>query len=477
MQFDLSGRGPRPLQLTMAGLAMIIAFGVALYLLALRYNGEFEETVVVGADLTSTGDGLPQRADVKFRGMVVGIVGSVDMVAAGERQHATLELKPGLAETIPDTVTARVVPDNIFGVASVQLVDNGAAAAGLRAGTVIAEDTSEATIQLQSTLNTLREVLTTIQPEKLGRVLATLSAALDPASRVPGSTIERLDQWLTTVHRIPEIGDLLGDLGRASTALSQSAPELVGVLADSVNSARTLNEHRADLVELLLQGNNTVESVNVLFGANPNAGKELVAGLDGVLGGIAKDPGALQSTAANLNASLRKLQQVFNFGPRNQMTWRMDVSFTPFQQYTAADCPRYGQMTGPRCGGPTVPEAAPPQEYPETMLPQRLEAAGPAPVAPALPIPELPTLPEITVPAIPGLPPLPGLPAIPGITAPAAAVEPAPAAAPASQPRLTGVAAISALVGGTPTFSQLLLLGSILGDTPLVPDAEDGVRQ
>ncbi|MDO3647908.1 MlaD family protein [Nocardia mangyaensis] len=477
MILDLSGRGPKPLQLTLAGLAVITAFAVALFLLALRYNGAFEDTVVVGADLTSTGDGLPQRADVKYRGMVVGAVGSVEMVAKGERQYATFELKPGLAETIPDTVTARVVPDNIFGVSSIQLVDNGAAASTLRAGVVIAEDTSEATIQLQSTLNTLRDVLSTIQPEKLGRVLATLSAALDPNARVPGSTIERLDTWLTTVHQIPEIGDLLGDLGRAATALSQSAPELVGVLADSVTSARTLNEHRTQLIDLLVQGNATVDSVNVLFAANPNSGKELVAGLDDLFGGIARDPGALQSTAANLNESLRKLQQAFNFGPRKQMTWRMNVTFTPFQQYTAQDCPRYGEMTGPRCGGPTVPEVAPPQEYPASMVPQWLTSAGPAPVAPTVTLPELPPLPSFTMPTIPGLPPIPGLPAIPGITAPAAAIDPAPAAAPAAQPGLTGIAAVSALVGGTPTFSQLLLLGSILGNVPVVPDTEGGVQQ
>ncbi|MGW6727352.1 MCE family protein [Nocardia sp. NPDC055029] len=478
MILDPSGRGPRPVQLTLAGLAVITAFAVALYLLALRYNGEFEDTVVVGADLTSTGDGLPQRADVKFRGMVVGAVASVEMVAKGERQHATLELKPGLAETIPDTVTARVVPDNIFGVSSIQLVDNGGTATGLRAGATIAEDTSEATIQLQSTLNTLRDVLDNIQPEKLGRVLATLSAALDPNSRVPGSTIERLDQWLTAVHQIPEIGDLLGNLGRATTALSQSAPELVGVLADSVTSARTLNEHRAQLVELLVQGNTAVDSVNALFAANPDSGKELVAGLDGLFGGIAKDPGALQSTAANLNASIQKLQQTFTFGPRRQMAWRLNVSFTPFQQYTAQDCPRYGEMTGPRCGGPTVPEVAPPQEYPDSMIPRRLESAGPAPVVPTLPIPGLPTLPEVTVPTLPGLPMIPGLPAIPGITAPAAAVDPAPAGTPAAQPRsLTGIAAVSAIVGGAPNFTQLLLLGSILGNLPLVPATEGGVQQ
>ncbi|MGS2810705.1 MCE family protein [Nocardia sp. MW-W600-9] len=474
MILDPSGRGPTGRQLTVAGLAMVSAVAAALYLLGLRYNGAFEDTVIVGAELTSTGDGLPQRADVKYRGMVVGMVGDVAMVAKGERQHATFELKPGIAETIPDTVTARVVPDNIFGVSSIQLVDNGAAGGTLRSGHTIHEDTSAETIQLQSTLNTLRDVLATIQPEKLGRVLATLSAALDPGSRVPGSTVERLDTWLTSIRQIPEIGDLLGNFGQAATALSQSAPELVGVLADSVTSARTLNEHRTQLVELLTQGNSAVEAVNSLFAANPDSGKELVSGLDGLLGGIAKDPGALQSAAANLNVSLAKLQQTFTFGPRKQMAWRMDVSFTPFQQYTAEDCPRYGEMTGPRCGGPSVPTVAPPQEYPAQLLPRRLEAAGPAPVLPSVPIPGLPALPNISVPALPGLPTIPGLPAIPGITAPAAATDQPPAAQPRS---LTGVAAVSALVGGRPNVTQLLLLGSIIGTVPLVPDTEGGLRQ
>ncbi|MFD4459471.1 MCE family protein [Nocardia sp. NPDC058480] len=476
MMLDPSGRGPKPLQLTLAGLAVALTFAVALYLLALRYNGEFENTVVVGAELTSTGDGLPQRADVKYRGMIVGAVSAVDMVAKGRLQHATLELKPGIAATIPDTVTARVIPDNIFGVTSIQLVDNGAAAATLRAGATIREDTSSATIQLQTTLNTLRDVLTTIQPEKLGRVLATLAAALDGGARVPGSTIERLDTWLTEVHRIPEIGGLLGNLGRASMALSQSAPELVGMLGDSLTAANTLNEHRTQLVALLTEGNSTVEAVNSLFAANPNSGKDLAAGLDTVFGALAKDPAALQSAAANLNVSLHKLQQVFHFGPRKQMVWKMDVSFTPFQQYTAADCPRYGDMSGPRCGGPTVPDVAPPQEYPAQQLPRRVEAAGPAPtveipgIGGGLPI--APTIPGL--PAIPGLPSIPGLPAIPGITAPAAA--PLPNAGAATPISLRGYDAVAALVGGRPTVTQLLLLGSILGNVPLVPDTESAAQ-
>ncbi|WP_062984031.1 MCE family protein [Nocardia anaemiae] len=444
MLLDPSGRGPTARQLTLAGIAMATAAALLLYLLGLRYTGYFQDKVSVVAVLTSTGDGLPTHADVKFRGMVVGSVAGVDVVARGERQNAALDLKPAVAGLVPANVTARVIPNNIFGVTAIELVDNGHATETLRAGARILEDTSEGTVRLQTTLSVLRDVLDHIQPEKLGRVLATLADALDPAARVPGSTIERLDTWLTQVHAIPGIGDLLGNLGRAVTALSVSAPELVGVLSDSVTTARTLTERRDNLVALLTNASGAVDSLNSLFARNPDAGKDLVVGLDGLFGGLARDPQAIPDTAANLNATLRRLGTAFGFGP-GRLVWKMDVSFTPFQQYTAKDCPHYGTMSGPRCGGSTVPDVAPPQEFPLQLMPQRLAAAGPAPLAPTQGLP-----------GIPGLPSIPGLPTIPGSTAPAADRS--------AQPNsdLRGLDAAAAIVGGRPTTAQYLLMAPIL---------------
>ncbi|WP_067542808.1 MlaD family protein [Nocardia crassostreae] len=439
MILDPSGRGPTARQLTLAGLAMLTAVALLLYLLALCYTGRFEDKVGVVAELTSTGDGLPERADVKFRGMVVGRVESVQVVAKGERQRAEIALRLTVADMIPASVAARVIPNNIFGVTAVELVDTEPSRDTLRAGDVIPEDTSAATVQLQTTLNVLRNVLDNIQPEKLGRVLGTLAAALDPQACVPGSTIERLDTWLTEVHAIPGIGNLLGDLGQAATALSRSAPELVGMLSRSVTTARTLTEQRANLIALLTNGGTAVDAVNSLFARNPDSGKFLVAGLDELFGSLAKDPQAIPYSIANLNTALHRLQGVFTFGSSSQMVWKMDVSFTPFQQYTAADCPRYGELTGPRCGGPTVPDVAPPQEYPTSLMPQWLGAAGPAPV--------------------PNLPAIPGLPVIPGINAPASYAENDQAT---TQPAgLRGTEAIAAVVGGKPNMAQVLLLGPV----------------
>ncbi|MGW3542274.1 MlaD family protein [Nocardia niigatensis] len=464
MILDPSGRGPTARQLTLAGLALIATVSLLLYLLAMRYNGRFEDKVAVTAELTSTGDGLPDHADVKFRGMVVGRVEDVSVVAKGERQRAALALKPQVAGTIPSNVAARVIPNNLFGVTAIELVDTTPTRDTLRAGATIPEDTSSATVQLQTTLNVLRSVLNNIQPEKLGRVLSTLSAALDPSARVSGSTVERLDHWITEVRGIEGIGDLLGNLGRAATALSESAPDLVETLAKSVTTARTLTEQRTALMELLTSGGTAVDTVNGLFARNPDSGKFLVSGLNQLFGSLAQDPQAIPTAIANLNTALQRLQSTFTFGPKQQMVWKMDVTFTPFKQYTAADCPHYGDLSGPRCGGSTVPETAPAQEFPRQLMPKRLDAAGPAPVEttqPAAP----------GAPAVPGLPAIPGLLAIPGLTAPASATETNPAEA---QPAgLRGTDAIAALVGGKPNAAQVLLLTPILAGGSLVP-AETG---
>lgn len=483
MVLDHSGRGPTARQLGLSGIAVLTTVALLLGLLALRYTGFFESRVPVEATLTSTGDGLPDRADVKFRGMIVGVVSAVEVVAAGQHQQVDIDLKPDIAETIPNNVTARVIPNNLFGVTAIELVDNGAAAGTLSEGASIPEDTSTGTVQLQTTLTVLRDVLDNIQPEKLGRVLGTLSEALDPAARVPGSTIERLDNWLTEVHRIDGVGNLLGDLGQATTALSQSAPELVDVLAESVTAARTLTERRENLVALLSNSGRAVDAVNSLFARNPNAAKELVPGLDGLFGSLAADRDAIPDTAANLNAALAKLQTVFGFGPSKQMVWKMDVTFTPFQQYTAEDCPRYGDMSGPRCGSASVPQEPVPQEYPPQLAPGWLPEAGPPPLpTPASPLPAPGASPgpnesvAPNLPFIPNLPQLPSLPPIPGVTGPAepaSGAEPATAgpniaapergsAAPADTAapvaNLRGHAAVAALVGGEPTATQLLLL-------------------
>ena len=89
---DPSGRGWSRGRLSVAGVAMALSLSGVVALLGLRYAGHFEETVAVTALMTSTGDGLPARADVRFRGLLVGMlvvlvpgrlrIGSLDLPVA-----------------------------------------------------------------------------------------------------------------------------------------------------------------------------------------------------------------------------------------------------------------------------------------------------------------------------------------------------------------------------------------------------------
>ncbi|WP_378735204.1 MlaD family protein [Nocardia brasiliensis] len=497
MIIDPSGRGPTMRQLLLAGVGGLVVLAVVLGFLMARYQGYFVEKVNVTANLTTTGDGLPSDADVKFRGVLVGAVKEVEVAAKGELQKVKIEVKPEFAKGVPANVTARVVPSNLFAVTSVELVFNGPADQYLREGSVIEEDRSAGTIALQDTLTTVRNILDQIDPVQFGRVLGTLSQALDGSGRMPGSTVERFDRWLQSVDdSIPNLGVMLGDFSSSVHALNQSAPELLDVLGTSVETARTIADRRSELVALITGTGNTVDTVNNLFARNGDVGKQVTQGTSDMFGAVAADPNAITQTILNLGELTRRMDSTFTWGPQKQQVWNAGITLTPYKPYTVADCPRYDELAGPSCfTAPAVNELPP---MPDKLKPRKLDSAAGLP--PVLPMPGLPLIPGITTPdarpaegAVPSMPnpfagtPLEGLiPMLPGFgpppapaPAPAPAPDPAPVA-PASNPTAgaiayQGDAAITTLLGRKPTTAEYLLLSSILkGGTMHVAESGAG---
>ncbi|MGW4636812.1 MlaD family protein [Nocardia sp. NPDC004415] len=486
MIIDPSGRGPTMKQLYIAGACGVVVFAVILGFLMARYQGYFVPKVNVVANLSTTGDGLPSKADVKFRGVLVGAVKDVEIANKGAEQKVNIELKPEFAGDIPNNVTARVVPSNLFAVTSVELVFNGPSSQYLKEGSQIPEDRSEGTIALQDTLTTVRDILDQVDPVQLGRVLGTLTQALDGSGRVPGSTIQRLDHWLTTVAEAgPNLGGMLDNFSASAHALNQSAPELMDVLGSSVQTATTIATKRDQLIALLAGASATTDQVNDLFASNPDVGKEVTVGMNATLGALAADPGSITKTFQVFGPSLAKLNTTFHGGPANQMVWNAGLTFTPYKPNTVADCPRYGDLLGPSCFTAPAEVSLPP--LPENLRPRALDSAAGLP--PLQMIPGLPDIPGLTSPGAPmqtaqgtevkpfagtpleGLVPsiqIPGLPGVlGGAPAPAAAPEPAatpePATVPAGTPiSYTGDAAMSKLLGREPNVSEYLLLGPIM---------------
>ncbi|NNH73889.1 MCE family protein [Nocardia uniformis] len=489
MIIDPSGRGPTMRQLLLAGTCGLLVFAVILGFLYARYQGKFVEKVNVTANLTTTGDGLPDQADVKFRGVLVGAVKDVTVAAKGELQEVNIELRPDYAKGVPANVTARVVPSNLFAVTSVELVYNGPDSETLKEGSQISEDRSKGTLALQDTLTTVRDILSRIDPIQFGRVLGTLSYALDGSGRMPGSTIERVDRWLLAVDEsIPDLGVMLDDFSNSFRALNASAPELMGVLADSVQTAQTISDRRGELVSLITGTSGTVDKVNALFARNPDVGKEVTSGTSALFGAMSEDPSAIPQAIANLNTAVRALSSTFTWGPQKQMVWNAGITFTPYKPYTQADCPRYGELAAPSCA--TAPLESSPGVLPESMRPKALESAAGLPIIETPP--GFPTIPgltgDVTQPnspeaAQPNNPfagtPLEGL--FPNLTLPPPAApaeqEPEPGTVPASAGPISysGDDAVAALLGRKPTIAEYLLLSSILrGGTLQVTETGGG---
>ncbi len=469
-------------QLLIAGACGLVVFALVLGFLMARYTGYFVPKVNVVAELGTTGDGLPSEADVKFRGILVGVVDDVDVADGGAQQQVNIELKPEYAGSIPSNVTARVVPSNLFAVTSIELVFNGPADTYLEEGAVIEEDRSQGTIALQDTLTTVRDILEKIDPVQFGRVLGTLSQALDGSGRMPGSTVERLDEWILAVDQsIPDLGTLLDDFAGSARALNQSAPELLDVLGSSVQTASTIASRRAELVALITGTSATADRINALFARNPDVGKQVTGGTADMFGALAADPSSITRALLNLSETVAKLDTTFRWGPQQQQIWNAGITLTPYKPYTVADCPRYDEMAGPSCAtAPAVNELPP---LPENLRPRALDSAAGLP--PVVPMPGLPLIPGVTMPdpariaadatqdlpnpfqgtplesVFPMLPGLPGLfaPPPPAPVAPAADGENTPSAGPIAY---HGDDAIAALLGRKPTAAEYLLLSPIM---------------
>ncbi|MEK8073406.1 MCE family protein [Rhodococcoides navarretei] len=333
--------------LVFRGVCVFLVFSVIAGLLLARYTGIWRNTVDVVASMPSLGDGLPQNADVKFRGVLVGAVGGVDSDPGGS-STVEIRLNPARAETIPNTVTARVVPSNIFAVSSIELVDTGGASS-IQAGATIPGDSSRETLELQTAMTSLRNVLTAIDPEKSSSVLSTLADALDGRGASIGSTISTASEYLTTLRA--EMPDLTSDIDLLDTSigsLSRTAPQLLDTLESSLIPAATIAEKRDQLTQFLTSAAGATTSLDAALAPNLSGAITLVRDLNPVLGALAVNGDDLPAGVRAFGKTLEGFNRAFT-GPNGRLIWSIDITATPFTPYSRDDCPRYGDMAGASC--------------------------------------------------------------------------------------------------------------------------------
>jgi virulence factor Mce-like protein len=426
--FELDGRGPSDRQLLATGVAVVVVATLLTVAMLVKSTGRLNDYVRVVADLVNVGDGLPQKSDVKYHGVLVGMVNGVVPAADGKPNYVHIDLKPEFAQSIPANVTARVVPSNVFAVSSVQLVGSGSGST-IRPGAHIPEDTRLPTVLFQTTVSKLRDLLAAAgrgRDDKSVGILAALGAATDHrrgALLNAGAQLNRLLDQLNSIVGTDTGPTTVSALVDAARGLAQTAPDLVDALHQAVEPMQTFAETRGQLVSLLSGAEDTVGTTYQSFGNHIDQLIRITSDFTPVLGILAMKSNNFVPAVTKLDNLANKFMEEVWVPGNDVGNMRAMLTFTPSSTYTRADCPHYGDLKGPSCFTaplypvrPDMPEVLLPQNYqpPKDLAPPPGTVIGPdgnlVAVGPPLinPTPNL-TDPNPPLPSwLPPSPPVPG---------------------------------------------------------------------
>jgi hypothetical protein len=108
----------------MRGLIAAVVLAVAGALLYQLGTGGYADTFKLTVMADKLGEGLTPGAEVKFRGLTIGSVKTLQS-AGFNKQKITLELEPRQAAALAADTTANFTSSNAFGLAAVELVSSG----------------------------------------------------------------------------------------------------------------------------------------------------------------------------------------------------------------------------------------------------------------------------------------------------------------------------------------------------------------
>ena len=323
------------------GVGFLALCVLAVYMTYATFSKKFADYDEVTLKSSKIGLSLPERADVKIRGVIVGEVLSVDTEAEGA--ELTLGLYPSQTETIPANTSALILPKTVFGEKFVALQVPQDPQGTIEAGDTIEQ--SDVGIEVEEVLNDLFPLLRTIKPAELNYTLTALANALEGRGEKIGEGLETLDSYLKRQNpKMPELLESIDRLGKVSALYNSIIPDLTVLLRNSVKTTGTLEEKEAELRALFTD----------------------VAGFSGTMKAFLNKNGDNMITLANQGAQI--LPMIARYSPEFNCLFRGIVGAIPRQEeafrnktlhimlellpeqprgYKPPDRPRYSDNRGP----------------------------------------------------------------------------------------------------------------------------------
>lgn len=296
----------------------------------------------------SIGLQLPEGADVKIRGVLIGQV--LERKAAGEgRATLTLGIHPEDLSQIPANVQASILPKTLFGEKYVELnPPKGAPSAPpIKPGGHISQASSP--IEVEKVLGDLYPLLRTLQPAEVNFTLTALANALEGRGDKIGESLVTLNSYLKRLNpHVPQLVDDLKLLGRDSELYADVLPQVAATLRNTVTTGNTLLTKQAALHAMLRNVRGLSDTASGFLHAN---GDNLIT-----LGKVTRPTARLLKTYAPMYKCL--LRGIVKQIPILADTFRgfvfhisLELLSKQPRGYGPQDKPVYGAKNAPTCAG------------------------------------------------------------------------------------------------------------------------------
>ncbi|MEV7397476.1 MCE family protein [Aeromicrobium sp. NPDC092404] len=235
----------RSSSLKMLGAAFIAMMLFFLWVTWAFFSKAFVDYDPVTLKTDTTGVNLPQNADVKLRGMIVGEVRKVE--PDGDGVELLLAMNPKFIKDVPKGVTAQLIPKTLFGEKYVALIPPATESGeSLQAGDTISK--AEVPIEVETLLNDLYPLLDAVDPANLSYTLSAVSTALEGRGKQLGETLVQANDYLQKTNPdVPQLIDDLTKLGTVSDGYADAMPEIGRLLRNTVVTGNTIVAKKSQL--------------------------------------------------------------------------------------------------------------------------------------------------------------------------------------------------------------------------------------
>lgn len=349
-----SGETLVKMQRRLVGVVFLLLLSMLVWLSIAVYDKRFTSVAMVTLHTSSVGNEMHMNADVKLRGVVVGEVRQISADGTGARLR--LAIQPDMVRRLPANVSAQMLPTTLFGQRFVSLIlPAQPVPQRLTDGSVISQDRSTNAIELEQVLESMQDLLTAVQPEKLSAMLTAIAQALEGRGEQLGQTLVEIEAYLEKFNKnLPAMNRDIRQLAQVAQDYATATPDILQALRDFTVNTQTIVNQKDNLDALYATLTGAAQDFDEFLRGNRGNIIRLSADSRGTLRLLAKYAPEFPCTLRTLTEFIPAVDMALGKGTK-EPGLHVTVSVLPSRgkYLPGRDTPVYRAKGGPSC--PSIP--------------------------------------------------------------------------------------------------------------------------